>query len=203
MRVFISGTDTNVGKTVICSWLCIHTGYDYFKPIQTGNIEGRDSDTVASLTSSTVHDEIYDFSHISAPYLAATKANQKITLSNMKMPSIDKLIIEGAGGLLVPINEEVMMIDLIRHFSVPVILVSSTRLGTINHTLLSLEALKSRNINIVGVIMNGEHNSDNSLAIEYYGKIKVLAEVPKLSKVNYQNLKSVPLTPILYEILSL
>jgi dethiobiotin synthetase len=111
------------------------------------------------------------------------------------------LIIEGAGGVLVPINDTYLMVDLIKKLGAPVILVARTTLGTINHTLLSLEALRSRNITVLGVIMNGEQNTQNSNSIELYGRTSVLAEFPKLESVSMNTLQGIALPQKLKQIL--
>jgi dethiobiotin synthetase len=113
---------------------------------------------------------------------------QEIDINKIKLPETPHLIVEGAGGLMVPINQKYLMIDLIKKFSIPVILVASSKLGTINHTLLSLEALRRRNIQLLGVIMSGELNTHNRNAIEYYGATQVLANLPFLAKINQKSL---------------
>jgi dethiobiotin synthetase len=202
MRVFISGTDTNIGKTIISSWLAIHTGCAYFKPIQTGTREDNDSETVRQLSNAKIYPEIYRYLDPLSPHLAAKKAGENIEIKKIILPSIqESLIIEGAGGLLVPINEKYLMIDLIKKFDIEVILVARTSLGTINHTLLSLEALRARGIKVLGVIMNGECNIENSQSIEFYGETRILAEFPKLSQISYEILKNIPLPTILHHAL--
>jgi dethiobiotin synthetase len=124
-----------------------------------------------------------------------------IDIEKIVLPPSRNLIIEGAGGVLVPINDTHLMIDLIKKLDVQVIVVARTTLGTINHTLLSLEALRSRNIPVLGVIMNGEKNPQNSNSIELYGRTSVLAEFPKLDSVSMNTLKSVALPQKLKQIL--
>jgi dethiobiotin synthetase len=117
------------------------------------------------------------------------------------LPPSPHLIIEGAGGVLVPINDTHLMVDLIKTLGVPVILVARTALGTINHTLLSLEALRSRNINVLGVIMNGEQNLQNSHSIERYGRTSVLADFPKLDRISMHTLQGIAMPQRLNHIL--
>jgi dethiobiotin synthetase len=200
MHIFITGTDTNIGKTVASSWLCLHTGYDYFKPIQTGYAEGSDSETVFQLAGNKIHKEAYIYREALSPHLASSLEKETIELFKIKTPKVENLIIEGAGGLLVPINKDYFVIDLINYFSVPVILVASSRLGTINHTLLSLEALRARKIETLGVILCGNLNQNNCDAIEFYGKTKVLAQIPYLSDVSNMALSKIPFTQMLKEI---
>jgi dethiobiotin synthetase len=193
MQVFISGTGTNIGKTIISSWLAVQTGFAYFKPIQTGALEGTDSMEVRKLTNAKVYPEIFCYEEPVSPHLAAKIEKDEIDIKKITLPEEKNLIIEGAGGLLVPINTEYFMIDLIKQFRAPVILVSSSGLGTINHTLLSLESLNSRNIKVLGVILNGAINNDNKEAIEFYGNTEVVAQFPQLDNIDTNILKDIPL----------
>jgi len=201
MKVFITGTDTNVGKTLISSWIALHAGFSYFKPIQTGTRYGSDSFEVQKLSDTKIYPESYAYKEPLSPHLAANLENDMIDIEKIVLPPSRNLIIEGAGGVLVPINDTHLMIDLIKKLGAPVILVSRTTLGTINHTLLSLEALRSQNIPVLGVIMNGEKNPQNSNSIELYGRTSVLAEFPKLDSVSMNTLKSVALPQKLKQIL--
>jgi dethiobiotin synthetase len=193
MKIFITGTDTNIGKTLISSWITLHTGFPYFKPIQTGLKEGSDSHEVQRLSKVKIYPEIYAYKEPLSPHLAASLEGDTLDIKKIQLPQEDNLVIEGAGGVLVPLNEKHLMIDLIKKLTIPVILVARTTLGTINHSLLTLEALRSRNIPILGVIMKGEKNLQNSQAIELYGGISVLAEFPRLERVNIDSLKRISL----------
>ena len=199
MKIFISGTDTNIGKTLISSWLALHTGFPYFKPIQSGSLEGKDSETVHKLSGAKIYPEIFCYKEPVSPHLAASLEKDEINLEKITLPDEKNLIIEGAGGLLVPLNKEHMMIDLIQKLNVPLILVVKSQLGTINHTLLSLEALKGRGLEILGIIMNGPLHPENKKAIEFYGHTDVLAEFPPMAQVNAEALKIVPLSQKLKE----
>lgn len=192
MKIFVTGTDTDVGKTIISSWLCLHTGYAYFKPIQTGATLGTDSCAVSKLTGTNVYKEDFIFKEPLSPHLAASIENRKIDIEKIHLPKVKNLIIEGAGGVLVPINENIFMVDLIKKCATPVILVARSTLGTINHTLLSLEALRARNISILGIILNGPYNQDNLQAIELYGKVQVLASIPKIQHITKKHLMQIP-----------
>lgn len=199
MRVFISGTGTNVGKTLVSSWLCLHLKADYFKPIQTGSLLGMDSQTVRQLSSAKIHKEIYVYEDPVSPHIAS---KSQINLEQIKLPASDRLIVEGAGGLLVPINEKFFMIDLIKTLNLPVILVASSLLGTINHTLLSLEALTARDIKVLGIIVSGEINRANCEALEFYGRTKVLAQIPHLEVINKSVLSKIEIPQILQQSLN-
>lgn len=201
MKIFITGTDTNVGKTLISSWIALHKGFSYFKPIQTGFTEGRDSYEVQRLSKVKIHPEVYAYKEPLSPHLAARIENDRIDIDKIILPQENNLIIEGAGGVLVPINETFLMIDLIARLGATVILVARTTLGTINHSLLSLDVLRSRNIRVAGVIMNGESNPHNSEAIESYGCVPILANFPRLEIVSDDALRNIPLPEKLRQIL--
>lgn len=190
MKIFITGTDTNIGKTLVSSWLCLHFNFQYFKPIQSGFDSESDTDTsaVAKLAQCVVHKESYIYKTPCSPHLAAKIEGEVINTDTINLPKAERLVVEGAGGALVPINNNFLVIDLIKQLKLPAIVVASSRLGTINHTLLTLEALRARNIQILGVIINGPLNENNAIAIEFYGKISILAQVPQLDAVNYNSL---------------
>lgn len=201
MKIFISGTDTDIGKTLIAGWIALHSGFAYFKPIQSGAKEDGDTQEVKRLANTKTYPEVYNLQERLSPHLAARLENIEIDLDKIYLPQENNLIIEGAGGLLVPINSKYLVIDLIKKLEVPVILVARASLGTINHTLLSLEALRSRHIQILGVIMNGDRNPENKAAIEFYGNTSVLAEFPKIDEVNYDSLCSIALPDKLTKLL--
>lgn len=201
MQIFVTGTDTDVGKTTISSWLCLHTGYSYFKPIQTGSTLGTDSHQMSNLTNANVYKENFVYKRPLSPHLAASLENDSINIDRISLPKTHNLIIEGAGGVLVPINKTILMVDLIKKLAIPTILVARSTLSTINHTLLSLEALRARNIPILGIILNGLPNQDNLEAIEFYGRAQVLASVPKLQQVDREHLMQIPLSNRLKAIL--
>lgn len=193
MKIFITGTGTDIGKTIVSSWICAHTGYDYFKPIQSGDLDNTDSDKVERLAAVKVHKEIYRFSNPLSPHIASKLENISIDIQKIKLPKSNNLIIEGAGGVLVPINQENYVIDIIKKFASPVIIVASTNLGTINHTLLTIEALRKRSIEILGVIMYGDENIENNLSIANYGKIEILGHLPIVDNLSKNFLLDIPL----------
>jgi dethiobiotin synthetase len=197
MNIFVTGTDTNVGKTIVCSWLCLKTGYDYFKPIQTGVCEGSDSEVVAQHTNAYIHPEIYRYKAPLSPHAASCLEDEVIVPSLIQLPLAQNLIIEGAGGVLVPINDEMLMVDLIKQFNASVILVVLSRLGMINHTLLSLEALRARKLHVLGIIVTGDANTSSIDAICRHGCVSVLGHIPWLPEINETTLQSVPCDPVL------
>jgi len=201
MRIFVTGTDTDVGKTLVCAWLCLHSDYDYFKPIQSGSVDGTDTQTIRNLSGAIVHPEAVLLKEPLSPHRAAELENRVIDIDEITLPDTDNLIIEGAGGLMVPINKEVLVIDLIKKLEAPVLLVARSGLGTINHTLLSIEALRARGISLLGVIMSGAINPANREAIEFYGKTKVLAEILKLEEITKETLSNISMPDALKNLL--
>jgi dethiobiotin synthetase len=178
--LFITATGTDVGKTTVSKWLCYHLGFNYFKPIQSGTVEV-DQEAVECFLNKKVHPSIYQFKASISPHQAAHLENRRVDMAHIEMPQGGACIVEGAGGVLVPINDTELMIDLIQEMNLPVLLVVSSGLGTLNHTLLTLEALRSRNIPICGVIMNGSKNPMNKETIETFGKVLVLDELEFMS----------------------
>jgi len=189
-RFFITGTDTGVGKTVVSALLCAALDAFYWKPIQTGAREGADRETVmrlAQLGEARTIPEAYRFVPPVSPHLAARRAGVRIDLRKILLPGIpaDKsLIVEGAGGVLVPVNGTQLMSHLMQGLGLPVLLVCRTSLGTINHTLLSLAALRAARLDVRGVIMSGKPDLENWKAIEQYGNIRVVGTVPSLKRID-------------------
>ena len=183
---FVAGTDTGVGKTVLSALLCAALDAFYWKPVQTGTMEGSDRVTVMRLAGMDLDrtlEEAYSFALPVSPHLAARWASVEIELSRFRIPSHlaeERLIVEGAGGLLVPLNDKQFMLDLMIHLRLPVILAARSGLGTINHTLLSLAALHSVELPVHGVVLVGEPNTDNRGTIERYGHTRVIGEIPLL-----------------------
>ena len=189
--LFVTGTDTGVGKTVAAAALmhrCRGVGpLRYWKPIQTGIEIDDDTATVRRLGACS-EDELFHqgvrLPKPVSPHLAAHWAGQRIDLPELRglVGSDDGTtwIVEGAGGVLVPVNETQTMADWIAYLALPVLVVARTGLGTINHTLLTLEALQVRSLRVAGVMMIGEPNADNRAAIEKYGRVPVVADMPFL-----------------------
>ena len=189
-RFFVTGTDTEVGKTIISAILMVGLKASYWKPIQSGLSEITDTNwlqNVSGLSDERFLPETYRLSQPISPHASAQCDGIQITLESFYLPAEDqfpRLIVEGAGGVMVPLNERHLMVDLIKQLDLPVILVARSSLGTINHTLLSLEQLRQKNLEVIGVVMNGPKNEINKSAIEIYGKTTVLAEVEMLSDLN-------------------
>lgn len=185
---FVSGIGTNVGKTIVSAILTEALSADYWKPIQSGTIEGTDKESVRSLVSNTMsvfHPEAYLLKEPASPHLAAKLEDVKIEKRNIQLPyTSNKMIIEGAGGLLVPINEKEYVIELAQQFNASVILVVSSYLGCINHSLLSIDYLLNHNYKIHGLMLNGDFQADVKSAIINYKNIPVLAEIPFSKNAN-------------------
>jgi dethiobiotin synthetase len=193
--VFVTGTDTGVGKTAVSAALMVrYRGARYWKPIQTGT----DDDTAEVLRlSSSPREAAYShgvrFPDPVSPHLAAKRAQTRIDLPFLTSDirkSDDRWIVEGAGGALVPINESDLMVHLMERLGLPVVVAARTTLGTINHTLLTLEALRARRLTVAGVVMVGDCNADNRAAIEDYGGVEVLAEMPRFDPLTPESLSS-------------
>ena len=194
---FISGTDTSVGKTVVSCILAKKLNASYYKPIQCGTNSNnlKDSDVIKkNCRNVKVFNESYFFKYPLSPNIASKIEMKNIDiqkiLSIKKKKIASKIIVEGAGGLQVPINSKYLMSDLIILFGLPLILVCRTELGTINHTLLSLELIKRKEINLFGVVFVGKENCETIKTIEFFGakilgkKLNVLAKIPKRKKID-------------------
>jgi len=187
-RIIICGTDTDVGKTIVSSFFVQGLKGIYWKPIQSGTEEGTDKETVCKLLDLEPNrylSERYKFKAPVSPHWAAEQESKIIEPNNLNLPDLDKLIIiETAGGLMVPLNRNWLQIDQIKIWGAPIILVARTGLGTLNHTLLSLEALKNRNINVLGIVLNGPPHNDNPKTLEQFGDTKILARLPMFEEVS-------------------
>ncbi len=187
--VFITGTDTGIGKTLVSALLARAWDADYWKPLQTGVAqEPGDTETVAMLARrrpDQLHPPACILQAPLSPWAAAMLENVTPDTSSLRLPvTRAPLVVEGAGGLYVPINETLMMIDLPALLNLPVLLVARSGLGTINHTLLSLHALRQRQTPVLGVIMCGARSASNRQAIERFGQTTVLAEIDALPHID-------------------
>ena len=195
MSVFIvTGTDTDIGKTVFAAGLAGALGARYWKPVQAGVDPEGDRERVAALSglpASHILPEAYRLSMPASPHLAARIDGVEISLDRLALPKVDgPLVVEGAGGLMVPVSETLLMIDLFAHWDAPVILCARTGLGTINHGLLSIEALRARNIPIAGIAFIGDPHAENERIIPELGKVPCLGRLPYLDPLDAEALKS-------------
>jgi dethiobiotin synthetase len=202
---FVTGTGTDVGKTVVSAWLCYHLGAAYWKPMQSGNLDQPEEATVAKLANlspQAVYPQVYSMTQPLSPHLAAKLDGIEIDITKLQLPKSEQLIVvEGAGGTLVPLNNMQLMTDLMVELDLPTIVVASSGLGTINHTCMTLEVLKNRGIDVRGVIMVGLENAENKYAIEHYGHTQVIAEIPWLDSLTHQTLTEIPMSDNCREIL--
>ena len=184
---FVTGTDTDVGKTIVSAWLVARLGACYWKPVQAGNHPETDSAIVRRLTGvppDRILPEAYVLPEPIAPHEAARRAGITIDMERLVPPPCDRpLVVEGAGGLMVPLTDRAYVIDLATELHLPIILVTRSTLGTINHTLLSLEAIRRRGLTLAGVVVNGPETPHNRAAIERYGQVEVIAEIPWLDRL--------------------
>ncbi len=194
---FVSGTDTGIGKTVVSALLASGLNAAYWKPVQSGLEEQTDTAFVRERTGlppEHFFPERYRLQTPMSPHASAEIDGVEIRLEDFQLPdfsSFDHLIVEGAGGLMVPLNDQVMIIDLIKKLDLPVLLVARSELGTLNHTFLSLDQLQRYGISCMGVIMNGEKHESNRRTIEYFGKVPVLAELEPMEQVGKEHLEKV------------
>jgi dethiobiotin synthetase len=201
-RVFITGTDTGVGKTLISAWLCTHWASHYWKPIQSGLDDTTDSQWVHTLSGVHTWPERHRLAAPLSPHQSAAREGVDIQLSDFEYPAGDRLLIEGAGGCVVPLNWQHTMLDLMAHLQAPVLLVARSTLGTINHTCLSLQALRARGIPVLGVVLSGPPNPENLRSIEHFGQTTVLGQLPWLKAINRETLLAHPLPQPLLQALN-
>ncbi|MGX5719051.1 dethiobiotin synthase [Shinella zoogloeoides] len=191
-RFVISGTDTGIGKTVFCAALAVALNGCYWKPVQSGLDGETDSETVARLgvPRDRILPEAYRLSAPASPHLSARLDGVSIAPSRLVPPQTDgPLVIEGAGGLLVPLSGHLLFADIFSQWQLPVILCARTSLGTINHTLLSLEAMRSRGIPVFGVAFIGEENPETQRIIVEFGGVRSLGRLPVLVRVTAEALR--------------
>lgn len=186
MRYFVTAIGTDCGKTLVSAILCEALKADYWKPVQAGL--PRDTDMVRNLVNNKTtifHREAYALTTGASPHAAAKTDETLIQLQNIQAPDTkNALIIEGAGGCLVPLNDEHFVIDLVRSFKAEIIVVSNHYLGSINHTLLTIEALQRRKLPIKGLIFNGESNRESEEIILHHTKLKCLLRISNETVIN-------------------
>ena len=187
-QYIIAGISTEIGKTFISSILTETFEADYWKPVQSGALYFTDTDTVKSLISNSktiFHPEAYRLTEPMSPHAAAAIDEVRIDLSNFVLPETENnLIVELAGGLMVPLNDRETNLNLIKKLALPVILVSQNYLGSINHTLLSVSVLKQQNIPIKGLIFNGKQNISSEEFILKYTNLDCLGRVDFEEKID-------------------
>jgi dethiobiotin synthetase len=190
--IFITGIGTGIGKTIISAALVEKLKADYWKPIQSGDLDNSDTLKVKSLITNNIsvfHPEAYKLTQPFSPHKSAAIDGISIDKNKIIIPETDNtLIIEGAGGLMVPLKDNFLMIDLIKQLDTGVILVSQNYLGSINHTLLSIDALKNRDIPIKGIIFNGLNDTYSEEFILDYSGVELLGHVPEYNLINKKSI---------------
>jgi len=186
MQYFVTAIGTDSGKTLVSAILTQALGADYWKPVQAGL--PADTDTVKSLVTNPMtnfHTEAFRLNTPASPHAAARIDGVEVTVDEIGMVQTDNdLVIEGAGGLMVPLNDEEFVIDIARKNAVEVVLVADLYLGSINHTLLTVDYLKRNDIKVKGIIFNGEANEESERIIALHSGYKVLLRLPKLGMIN-------------------
>jgi dethiobiotin synthetase len=189
----VTGTDTGIGKTVFSAALAGALDGYYWKPVQSGLDEETDSETVrrlSGLSAERIFPEAWRLQTPVSPHLSAEIDGVAIDPDALRLPETDRtLVVEGAGGLLVPLTRQSTYIDVFAHWGQPVILCARTGLGTINHTLLSVEALRQRRIPIAGIAFIGEERSDTQAIIAEMSGLPVLGRLPMLDVLTPENLR--------------
>jgi dethiobiotin synthetase len=192
MRGFIvTGTDTGIGKTVFAAGLAAHLGARYWKPVQSGLEDVSDSEVVASLTGgrATILAEAYRLTNPLSPHESARLDGVTIDPAKLALPEGEgPLVLEGAGGVLVPLSNTLLTADLFAQWRLPAIVVARTSLGTINHSLLTLEALKLRGVPVAGIAFSGEANEASEAAIIGFGQVPHLGRLPRLAPLDAASL---------------
>jgi dethiobiotin synthetase len=192
MRIIVTGTDTGIGKTVFCAGLTRLLDGVYFKPVQAG-LEG-DTDTavvrqLSALPEDRMLPEVWRLKTPASPHLAAERDGVVIDPRKLVLPVFKRpLIVEGAGGLMVPLTRDVLFIDVFESWGAPVVLCARTVLGTLNHTLLSLEALRRRAIPVLGVALIGDAHADNQRTLGELGRVPILGRLTRLDPLTPQSL---------------
>ena len=188
--IFVAGTDTDAGKTIVAAALVAALGAEYWKPVQSGlhELPGGDSAVVARLTGrdpASFPEPAYSFQAALAPDQAAELEGRSLDPERIVLPVLDRmLVVEAAGGLMAPLDGRLLMIDLAQRLGLPIVLAARTGLGTINHTLLSLEALRHRRLPVAGVILSGPDHPRNEAAIRRLGGVPVLGRIPFLEPLD-------------------
>jgi dethiobiotin synthetase len=192
-RIVVTGTDTGIGKTVFSAALAGALDGFYWKPIQAGLDEETDSQAVlrlSGLAPERILPEAYRLRTPASPHLAAELDGVTIKHDSLELPEKDRpLVVEGAGGLLVPLTRGVTYLDLMTRWRVPVVLCARTTLGTINHSLLSIEALRARDVALLGIAFIGEENVESERIIVEMGKVRRLGRLPHVAPLTRDTLR--------------
>jgi dethiobiotin synthetase len=193
-RIIVTGTDTGIGKTVFAAALAGALDAVYWKPVQAGIEDETDTETVqrlSGLPSERMLPEAYRLKTPASPHLAAERDGVAIDPAALVLPDTTRpLVVEGAGGLLVPLTRDLLYIDVIAQWRAPVVLCARTTLGTINHSLLSTEALRARGIDILGIVFMGDKNVETERIIINVGRVPHLGRLPHLAPLTADSLRA-------------
>ncbi len=194
-RFFITGIDTGVGKTITSVAICASGIADYWKPVQAGNLENTDTDVIRKLTDKfgvVCHDEAFRLKMAASPHIAAKNENVSIRISKFKLPDTDNhIVIEGAGGLMVPLNDNEYMIDLISALNSEIILVINNYLGSINHSLLSLKIIENYNLKLKGLVFCGSTQLSSEEYIISHSPVKNIWRIPRGEVLDFSFINTV------------
>ena len=187
--IIVTGTDTGIGKTIFSAALCSALGAQYWKPVQAGMEPETDTQIVTKLAGCEAFKETYRLEIPASPHISAEQEGITIDTQSLEIPETSKpLVIEGAGGLMVPLNRQELYIDIFAIWKAPIVLCARTSLGTINHSLLSVSALRNAGCNILGIAFIGDEVADSERTICKMGNVKRLGRLPFLSNLNSENL---------------
>ncbi len=190
----VTGTDTGIGKTIVSAMLVRALDAAYFKPVQAGLDEPTDTETVqvlSALPSERFFREIYRLKEPASPHLSAALEGIEIDIDRLQIPAATRpLIVEGAGGVMVPLTPSVLFLDVFANWQLPAIVCSRTSLGTINHTLLTVQALRTRGIPIHGLVFIGDAHDENETIIPRLGGVRRLGRVPYLDPLDADTLNA-------------
>ncbi|MBE2246033.1 MAG: dethiobiotin synthase [Candidatus Competibacteraceae bacterium] len=197
-KVFVTGIGTDVGKTVASAILARAWKMDYWKPIQAGHLDDLESDKVKRLltdTKSKVHPTHIQLTQATSPHFAAQHDGMEIQIQQLEVPITERpLLIEGAGGIMAPINSQQTMLDFVKHHHCEIVVVSRNYVGSINHTLLTLEIIQQQQLPLIGIIFNDNDYYQSIPFITNYAKVQVIGEIPLLKKIDLDTINSIAST---------
>ena len=188
--ITLTGIHTDIGKTICAAVLVRALQCDYWKPIQAGSLHHTDSDTVRELSANDthIHPEAYRLQLAASPHSAARAEQIRIQLNDLRAPASDRpLLIETAGGVCSPINDECVVADLLVHFDWPTVLVTQHYLGSISHTLSAIDALKARGVRILGLMVKDNAHAESEQFITQYSQLPILAHIKPMSELSAHN----------------
>lgn len=193
--VIVAGIGTDVGKTVVAAALCEALGAQYWKPVASGSEDGpTDGEYMAGLLrggSARILPTTYSFSKSLSPHIAAALDSQQIELARLSLPQSDKpIVVELAGGVAVPLNDRHTNLDFLQSLGLPVVVVSKHYLGSINHTLLTIDALRHRGIAIAGIVFNGSELPDTERIIAKLSGVSIIGRIPQLPRIDCDSVAS-------------